>query len=98
MGVRGSGEGKCEGKKTTLTLTLTPFITVCQPVTAKSEGVRVKNKKKLFQPYSSKHFHNVRCHFEFRCFHYIMHILCKRVQIEFTLILPSAAKYYANIA
>ena len=45
MGVRGSGEGKCEGKKATLTLTLTPFITVCQPVTAKSEGVRVKNKK-----------------------------------------------------
>ena len=56
MGVRGSGEGKCEGKKTTLTLTLTPFITVCQPVTAKSEGVRVKNKKKLFQPYSSNCF------------------------------------------
>ena len=55
MGVRGSGEGKCEGKKTTLTLTLTPFITVCQPVTAKSEGVRVKNKK-FFQPYSSKSF------------------------------------------
>ena len=48
MGVRGSGEGKCEGKKTTLTLTLTPFITVCQPVTAKSEGVRVKNKKNFF--------------------------------------------------
>ena len=45
MGVRGSGEGKCEGKKTTLTLTLTPFITVCQPVTARSEGVRVKTKK-----------------------------------------------------
>ena len=45
MGVRESGEGKCEGKKATLTLTLTPFITVCQPVTAKSEGVRVKNKK-----------------------------------------------------
>ena len=41
-------EGKCEGKKTTLTLTLTPFITVCQPVTAKSEGVRVKNKKNFF--------------------------------------------------
>ena len=56
MGVRESGEGKCEGKKATLTLTLTPFITVCQPVTAKSEGVRVKNKKKLFQPYSSKPF------------------------------------------
>ena len=48
MGVRGSGEGKCEGKKAALTLTLTPFITVCQPVTAKSEGVRVKNKKKTF--------------------------------------------------
>ena len=48
MGVRGSGEGKCEGKKTTLTLTPTPFITVCQPVTAKSEGVRVKKQKKLF--------------------------------------------------
>ena len=48
MGVRESGEGKCEGKKATLTLTLTPFITVCQPVTAKSEGVRVKNKKKTF--------------------------------------------------
>ena len=48
MGVRGSGEGKCEGKKAALTLTLTPFITVCQPVTAKSEGVRVKNKKNFF--------------------------------------------------
>ena len=48
MGVRGSGEGKCEGKKTTLTLTLTAFIAVCQPVTAKSEGVRVKNKKNFF--------------------------------------------------
>ena len=48
MGVRGSGEGKCEGKKTTLTLTLTPFITVRQPVTAKSEGVRVKKQKKIF--------------------------------------------------
>ena len=35
-------------KKTTLTLTLTPFIAVCQPVTAKSEGVRVKKQKKLF--------------------------------------------------
>ena len=35
-------------KKTTLTLTLTPFIAVCQPVTAKSEGVRVKNKKNFF--------------------------------------------------
>ena len=28
----------------------------------------------------------------------IMQILCKRVQIEFTLNLPSAAKYFANIA
>ena len=46
--MRGSGEGKCEGKKATLTLTLTPFITVCQSVTAKSEGVRVKKQKKLF--------------------------------------------------
>ena len=26
-----------------------------------------------------------------------MQILCKRVQREFTLSLPSAAKYYANI-
>mgnify|MGYP006968349384 CR=1 FL=1 len=51
MGVRGSGEGKCEGKKATLTLTLTPYITVCQPVTAKSEGVRVKKQKKLFDLY-----------------------------------------------
>ena len=50
MGVRESGEGKCEGKKATLTLTLTPFITVCQPVTAKSEGVRVKTEK-LFDLY-----------------------------------------------
>ena len=48
MGVRGSGEGKCEGKKATLTLTLTPFVAVCQSVTAKSEGVRVKKQKKLF--------------------------------------------------
>ena len=48
MGVRGSGEGKCEGKKATLTLTLTPYITACQSVTAKSEGVRVKKQKKLF--------------------------------------------------
>ena len=48
MGVRGSGEGKCEGKKATLTLPLTPYITICQPVTAKSEGVRVKKQKKLF--------------------------------------------------
>ena len=45
-----------------------------------------------------KHFHNVRCHSEFRCLHYIVQILCKRVQIEFTLNLPSAAKYFANIA
>ncbi len=43
-----------------------------------------------------KHFHNVRCHSEFRCLHYIVQILCKRVQREFTLNLPSAAKYYAN--
>lgn len=28
----------------------------------------------------------------------IMQILCKRAQIEFILILSSAAKYYANIA
>ena len=28
----------------------------------------------------------------------IMQILCKRVQREFTLNLPSAAKYFANIA
>ena len=48
MGVRGSGEGKCEGKKTTLTLTLTPFAVVCQSVTAKGEGVRVKKKKTFF--------------------------------------------------
>ena len=45
-----------------------------------------------------KHFHNVRCHSEFRCLHYIAQILCKRVQIEFTLNLPIAAKYFANIA
>ena len=43
-----------------------------------------------------KHFHNVRCHSEFRCLHYIVQILCKRVQREFTLNVPSAAKYYAN--
>ena len=43
-----------------------------------------------------KHFYNVRCHSEFRCLHYIVQILCKRAQIEFTLNLPSAAKYYAN--
>ena len=43
-----------------------------------------------------KHFHNVRCHSEFRCLHYIVQILCKRVHREFTLNLPSAAKYYAN--
>ena len=48
MGVRGSGEGKCEGKKAALTLALTLFITVCQSVTAKSEGVRAKNKKNWF--------------------------------------------------
>ena len=42
--MRGSGEGK----KATLTLPLTPFITVCQSVTTKSEGVRVKKQKKLF--------------------------------------------------
>ncbi len=45
-----------------------------------------------------KHFHIVRCHSEFRCLHYIVQILCKRVQREFTLNLPSAAKYFANIA
>ena len=45
-----------------------------------------------------KHFHNVRCHSEFRCLHYIVQILCKRVQREFTLNLPSAAKCFANIA
>ena len=43
--------GKCEGKKFTLTLTLTLFITVCQLVTAKGEGVRVKNEKKIFDLY-----------------------------------------------
>ena len=47
MGVRGSGEGKCEGKKAALTLTLTLFVVVCQSVTAKSEGVRVKKQKLL---------------------------------------------------
>ena len=40
--------GWCEGKKLTLTLTLTLFIAVCQPVTVKSEGVRVKKQKKIF--------------------------------------------------
>ena len=32
----------------TLTLTLTLFFAVCQSVTAKSEGVRVKKEKKFF--------------------------------------------------
>ena len=48
MSVRESGEGKCEGKKTTLTLTLTLFVSVCQSVTAKSEGVRVEKQKLFF--------------------------------------------------
>ena len=43
-----STEGKCEGKKFTLTLALTLFLAVSQSVTAKSEGVRVKKEKKLF--------------------------------------------------
>ena len=47
-GREGKCEGKCEGKKATLTLALTLFVFVSQSVTAKSEGVRAKNKKKLF--------------------------------------------------
>ena len=55
------------------------------------------NISKSTNEYVRKTFHNVRCHSEFRCLHYIVQILCKRAQIEFILILPSAAKYYANI-
>ena len=43
-----STEGKCEGKKFTLTLTLTLFLVVNQSVTVKSEGVRVKKEKTFF--------------------------------------------------
>lgn len=59
---------------------------------------KLPNFSKSTNKYVRKTFHNVRCHSEFRCLHYIVQILCKRAQIEFTLILPSAAKYYANIA
>ena len=38
----------CEGKDFTLTPTLTLFVTDCQSVKRKSEGVRVKKQKKLF--------------------------------------------------
>ena len=43
-----STEGKCEGKKSALTLALTLFLAVCQFVTAKGEGVRVKKEKNFF--------------------------------------------------
>ena len=43
-----STEGKCEGKKFTLTLALTLFLAVSQSVTVKSEGVRVKKEKTFF--------------------------------------------------
>ena len=39
---------RCEGKDFTLTPTLTLFVTDCQPVKRKSEGVRAKNKKNFF--------------------------------------------------
>ena len=41
-------EGKCEGKTFALTLTLTTEAPINRAFQAKSEGVRVKNKKKLF--------------------------------------------------
>lgn len=59
---------------------------------------KLPNISKSTNEYVRKTFHNVRCHSEFRCLHYIVQILCKRAQIEFTLILPSAAKYYLKLA
>ena len=41
-------EGKCEGKTFALTLTLTTEPPINRAFQPESEGVRVKNKKKLF--------------------------------------------------
>ena len=43
----------CEGKDFALTPALTLFVTDCQSVKRKSEGVRAKNKKKLFSFFRS---------------------------------------------
>ena len=52
VGVRilceGKYEGKCEGRRFTLTLTLTTETTINRAFQAESEGVRVKKEKKFF--------------------------------------------------
>ena len=41
-------EGKCEGRRFTLTLTLTTETTINRALQKESEGVRVKKEKKFF--------------------------------------------------
>ena len=47
-GGEGKCEGKCEGRRFALTLTLTTETPINRAFQAKSEGVRVKKKKKFF--------------------------------------------------
>ena len=44
----GKYEGKCEGRRFTLTLTLTTETTINRAFQAESEGVRVKKEKNFF--------------------------------------------------